>query len=147
MNLPWLADEQSTTMPLARVGLETQASPVPDTVEVGEDVLAEQSLAVGQLRTVHEDVSDVPEHATLHHVDAKYMHGRFVDADRICCVPSRHVASPKMAAADVGVPGTGVQLMLFTKICGWSGGDVMLLPGGLVAPEQSTTTDAPPGRL
>ena len=52
-----------------------------------------------------------------------------------------------MAAADVGVPGTGVQLMLFTKISGWSGGDVMLDPGGFAVPEQSTTTDAPPGRL
>jgi len=132
-------------MPPVRVGVH--ASPVPDTVEVGVDVLAVQSSKVSQLRAVHVAVSDVPEHATLHLVDPMYKHGLLADVARIFCVPSRQVASPKTAAADVGMPATGVQLMVSMKISGWSGGDVILVPGGFAVPEQSTTTDTPPGRL
>jgi hypothetical protein len=99
------------------------------------------------LRALHVEACDVSEHATRHQFNPRYMHGLLADAARILCEPLKQVASAKTAAAAVGLPETGFQLLLVTKVSGCSGGDVMPGPGGFLMPEQSITTDDPPGKL
>jgi len=96
----------------------------------GVEVPAEHSLKENHLRALHVDVGNVPAHTTLHQSDPpKFMHGLLADSARILCEPFRQAESANTAAAAVGLPRTGIQLVLVTKISGCIGGDVMLVPG------------------